>query len=110
MPDRTVQSSWWCTTNLGWQMTVRGSQGTPYVVKWERIYDHRITQADYGYTCECKAFEFHPSRECKHIIEAKGKRCAWNEEMATCCVPDSRADQHSCPSCGGTVVSFTVNT
>lgn len=103
MPDLTIESGVYCATNEAWECKVTGSKGDVYTVKWEKIFDHRITDAEYGFTCECKAFEFHPSKECKHIKEVKDLRCGWNAEMAP-----TFNDHTTCPHCGGPVRPFRV--
>lgn len=107
MPDLTVETGWYCASNERWEVEVTGSKGDVYHVRWEKILDHRITEAEYGWTCECKRFEFHPREQCKHInkIVAEGRRCAWNSEM-TPGGPDPVDGR--CPKCGGPVLPFRV--
>lgn len=113
MPDLTIETGWWCATNEAWEVEVLGTKGRNaqipvYHVRWEKILDHRITEAEYGWTCTCPAFEFHPDKECKHIVLVKneGSRCAWNEEMSTGYTPEYKDGVPICPECGGPLRPF----
>lgn len=110
MSDLTTESGWWCRSNVCWEHRVSGSKGNSYLVKWERIFDRRISDAEFGWTCECPAFEWHPGRQCKHISGCLKLRCAWNSEMDASMVPDGGLGDRKCPSCGGPVEGFRVAT
>jgi len=110
MPDFTLELTWTCATNYFWQTDVKGSKGDVYVVHWGRLPEARAMEAgvSHGWQCECKGYKFRGT--CKHIaeVEAEGRRCAWNAELAIVERPLNASKYPECPECGGPVRAMRV--
>jgi hypothetical protein len=100
MPDLTIEVAYTCCTNTHWETEVIGSKGDPYRVSYGPTPGGPY---QYGWSCECKAFQYGGGEPCKHIRQVKDERCGWNEEMDPGCSPDGGADGPMCPRCGGPV-------
>lgn len=71
MGDLSYHTSWWCSQNEHFEMTVPGSKDDEYVVVW----DNRM-----GWSCTCPGFKFR--KDCKHIALAEKERCTFGEGAA----------------------------
>lgn len=47
----------------------------------------------YGWECDCKGFKYR--KTCRHIKEAEGQRCGWNQNF------EEYGPIEKCPDCGG---------
>lgn len=52
----------------------------------------------FGFHCNCKAFQFGRGKECKHIKAVKSEACLWHEQF------DGGSPKNGmCPKCSGPV-------
>lgn len=108
MPVPTIATVRVCATVRYFQTEVVGSTGTVYRVHWGLLPEPRqeAEGALYGWQCECKAYKFRGT--CKHILEVRDHRCAWNSDCElTECARD-RDGASCCPECGGPVIPVRV--
>lgn len=105
MPDLTIECHSWCKSNESWSRKVKGSKGATYTVVYGRM--PRGADYEYGYSCDCKAFEFGGGKPCRHIKEVQGERCTWNFEACMGSSAERPADG-KCPQCGGELSGIRI--
>jgi len=106
MPDFTIEFATVCDSNTYFAQGVKSSKGDKtYMVRWEHTPDGPV---EYGWTCECPGFKHR--KKCKHVsmVEASGKRCAWNAEMSTAAEPLVKDGEKVCPCCEGPVTVHRI--
>lgn len=102
MPDLDVVSVPTCKTNVLWETVAIGSKGDRYRVAFESTPDSQ--DSVYGWTCECKGFQYRGG--CRHVTEISksGERCAWNETLEPGVKANEDRDGNAfCPLCGSDV-------
>ena len=108
MADLTIEYIRTCKQNLFFQTKVKGSKrskpGTEYTVTYGPT-PYGLYQ--YGWSCTCPAFQFNSRKECKHIQEAKLKKCDWNHEAFMGNIVEPSPDGN-CPLCGGETTVIKV--
>ena len=90
MPDLTIINEAACESATQHVADVEGSAGRMYRVWFDRTPKGPY---QYGWSCECKAFEFGGGKPCKHIATVKANYCGWRG------MPSQLKDG-ACPSCG----------
>lgn len=83
-----------CNSNYSFRRNVPGSHANMYNVTWEPTPNGDV---QYGWHCDCKAFEYGGGKLCKHILQVKDERCGWNAELDTTAQADA---SDMCPECG----------
>lgn len=111
MPDLTIETAWTCSSNEEWETTVAGSKGETHTVRFSRLYgrDLQLQRVQYGYTCDCKGFQFRG--HCHHVDLVMGevRRCGWNAELEPTAEPaQDESGEPCCPVCGGPVSAHRV--
>ena len=104
MTDLTIHHVRICDSCIKWGAYVEGSNGETYRVTYGEIHGGRT---QYGWSCSCPAFHYHPARECKHIRQVKPDRCAWNEGAFAGSFSEADPDG-SCPKCGDSTTVIRV--
>ena len=95
-PDLTIEYFYVCPSTQHFHKVVTGSKGDEYEV----TYGYQPTgNYQYGWSCTCKAFHYHPEVECKHIKTAELSRCNWNES-AYYGSSEPKPIDGKCPNCG----------
>ena len=103
MPDLTIEHIRTCKQNTFFTTKVTGSNGRVYEVTYceskGQFYNGR-GQYQYEWFCTCPDFNFRKNKNCKHIQEAKTKKCSWNWEAWMGSHAEANPD-NTCPECGG---------
>ena len=107
MPDLMTQHHSWCASNDHWTHKIQGTNDI-HTVTYGCVHG-RACNYSHGYSCSCKAFQFKPNQECKHIKLAKPHHCQWNQE-AVMGSSAPRPPDNQCPNCHGplSVVAIAV--
>lgn len=110
MPDLTIQDFWMCITNNQFQVEIPKTSSVrdellhatlgkdKYICRYGRTPDGDY---DYGWTCECRGFQFR--KDCKHIDEAEKQRCGWHQQFDAG-EPVDDGNIKRCPECGAEAI------
>ena len=83
-----------CVTVRNFVYKAKSSNGlSEYRVTFGPVYG--ATRYQHDWECECKGFQ--TQKTCRHVAEAKQKRCGWNRYLEPYPMPEDR----KCPDCGG---------
>jgi len=100
--------AWTCGSNVlslwTFPRRVDGEPQEPHVVRYGPIPSDNPHGFVRGYTCTCRGFRYRA--DCRHIKEARGRRCGWN----AACEPGVLPIRRACPECGGPVKMIEVTT
>ncbi len=97
MPDFMIQHVRTCKQNIFFTTKIRGSKGKTYEVTF---CEGTRGPYQYGWRCECADFVYRKNDNCKHIQQAKEKKCCWGEDAFMGNNTEANPDG-SCPECGG---------
>lgn len=70
-----------------------------------KIGEYTITHDNYNdWHCTCLGFKYSKGKKpCKHIIEARSKKCSWNQY-----IDGGEPVSGKCPKCGGPIIGIKV--
>lgn len=105
MPNLTIEVAWTCMSNFFFETVVVGSNEARYLVSWGPLFA-ADRDSEYGWSCECKGFKYRGT--CRHIDDAKTKRCGWNGTLEPTLEASKRDGEPCCPKCGLDVQAVRV--
>jgi hypothetical protein len=86
-----------CPTVKNFEMTFKSSDGVKeYRTTFGPSYLGPIPSSRYQHDWWCECMGFKTRKSCKHVDEAKQKRCGWNKHLEPYQMPEDR----KCPDCG----------